>query len=398
MPVARPVTLRVARAAKVIGMPVTQEQCVQVLQRLGLSLTQTAGLITVVPPAYRFDIQIEEDLIEEIARVYGFDRIPANPPVAPAAMRVRPEASRDGHSLRRLMAARDFFEVINYSFVDAEWESDFGGRADPIKVRNPIAGQYSVMRTTLLGSLVANLRYNLNRKHDRIRVFEVARVFFRDPGAQEGPNGVAGVSQPIHIGAIACGPVLPEQWGSDTRGVDFFDLKADLESLLAPATARFESASHPALHPGRSAKVVLDGRPIGWIGELHPRLQRKYELQLPAVCFEIEVEPLRNRNLPRFEVVSKFPPMVRDLSILVPDVVPVQEILDAMRAGLPSTVKSVDLFDLYRGKGVAKEEKSLAFRVVMQDTARTLTDEEADAIKAGLLNVLKARFGAKLRA
>ena len=401
LPTRPSVKMRAARARKVIGVPIDAAEMAEIFTRLNFAFTREGTgadeYFVVTPPSYRFDIGIEEDLIEEIARIYGFERIPANPPLAPAVMQAQTEARRDAHDLRRLIAAREFTEVINYSFVDEAWEKDFAGN-DPIRLRNPIAEQYSVMRGSLFGSLIANLSYNLNRKLDRVRVFEIARVYFRDPNIVDGPLCLAGLRQPIHLGALAYGPAIDEQWGGETRLVDLFDLKGDIEALLLPRTARFEAATHAALHPGRTAKIFLDGKPIGWLGELHPRLQQKYELPRPPVLFELEIEPLLNQVLPQFQIVSKFPPMTRDISILVSEATPVQALLDAMNRVRPSAVQGIGLFDLYRGKGVAEGEKSLAFRVVIQDTGRTLTDQEADAIKAGLLYVLTAEFGVKLRA
>lgn len=401
LPTRPSVKMRAARARKVIGVPIDAAEMAEIFTRLNFAFTREGTgadeYFVVTPPSYRFDIGIEEDLIEEIARIYGFERIPANPPLAPAVMQAQTEARRDAHDLRRLIAAREFTEVINYSFVDEAWEKDFAGN-DPIRLRNPIAEQYSVMRGSLFGSLIANLSYNLNRKLDRVRVFEIARVYFRDPNIVDGPLCLAGLRQPIHLGALAYGPAIDEQWGVETRLVDLFDLKGDIEALLLPRTARFEAATHAALHPGRTAKIFLDGKPVGWLGELHPRLQQKYELPRPPVLFELEIEPLLNQVLPQFQIVSKFPPMTRDISILVSEATPVQALLDAMNRVRPSAVQGIGLFDLYRGKGVAEGEKSLAFRVVIQDTGRTLTDQEADAIKAGLLYVLTAEFGVKLRA
>ncbi|MFM9972792.1 MAG: phenylalanine--tRNA ligase subunit beta, partial [Burkholderiales bacterium] len=401
LPKRAPVTMRVARAQKVIGVPINADAMADIFTRLNFCFVRDGGDATesfvVTPPSYRFDIAIEEDLIEEIARVYGFERIPANPPLAPAAMRALSETRRSAHDLRRLIAARDYTEVINYSFVDATWEADFAGRDDSIRVRNPIAAQYSVMRSTLIGSLVANLGYNLNRSADRVRVFELARVYWRDAAAPDGPSQVAALRQPVFLAGLAFGTALPEQWGSETRQVDFFDIKADVEALLLPKVARFEAASHVALHPGRTARIVVDGKNIGWLGELHPRLLRKYELPKPAVVFELEIAPLLDEEIPAYRVVSKFPPMIRDISVLISENTPVQDVLDAMNTARPAAVQSLGLFDLYRGKGISQGEKSLAFRVVIQDTARTLTDEEADAIKAGLMQVLTAQFGAKLR-
>ncbi len=394
-------TMRVARARKVIGVAIEASEMAGIFTRLNFGFTQQGSgddaAFVVTPPSYRFDIAIEEDLIEEVARVHGFERIPANPPLAPAVMRSQSEARRNAHDLRRLIAAREFTEVINYSFIDEGWETDFSG-GHPIRVHNPIAEQYSVMRGSLLGSLVANLRYNLNRKHDRVRVFELARVYFRDAATVDGPLSVAGLRQPVRLAGLAYGPAIEEQWGGETRQVDFFDLKSDVEALLAPGTARFEAATHVAMHPGRSAAIFLDGLRIGFVGELHPRLQQKYELPRPPMVFELDIEPLLLRALPHYQLVSRFPTMTRDISILVAESVPAQAMLDAMNKARPAFVKDIGLFDLYRGKGVAEGEKSLAFRVVIQDTARTLTDQEADAIKAGLLQILEAQFGAKLRA
>ncbi len=402
LPERAPVRMRAARARKVIGVPVETGEMARIFSRLGFHLRQEGSnadaVFLVTPPSFRFDISIEEDLIEEVARVYGFDRIPANPPMAPAVMRARSEKERSAHDLRRTLAALDFTEVVNYSFVDEDWEADFGAGSDLIRVRNPIAAQYSVMRSTLFGSLIANMRYNLNRKLERIRVFELARVYRKYPATAESARDVAGVSQPQRVAALACGPAVEEQWGMPSRKVDFFDLKADIEALLAPKVARFEAATHAALHPGRCARVLLDGRPVGWLGELHPRLQQKYELSGAAVMFELDVEPLLTRGLPAFRAVSRFPPMIRDLSVLVSEEAPVQGLLDAMNSVRPASVQDLRLFDLYRGKGVPEGQKSLAFRIVIQDTSRTLTDQEADAVKADLLNVLVVWFGAKLRA
>ncbi len=226
------------------------------------------------PPSYRFDLEIEEDLIEEVARVHGFERIPALPPRARAAMAAVPEAKRSLHALRERLAACDYQEVITFSFVEPQWEADLAGEANPIRLLNPIASQASVMRTTLLGGLLANVRYNAARKLPRIRLFEVGRVFLRDAAAKDGPLDVAGLRQPTRIAAVACGPALEEQWGVPTRPVDFFDLKADVEALVSPLAARFEAAPHPAFHPGRSARIRIEGKDAGWIGELHPRWQQ----------------------------------------------------------------------------------------------------------------------------
>ena len=402
LPERRPVRMRVARAHKVIGVPVPAEDMADIFRRLGLAhAREGAGdgqVFVVTPPSFRFDIEIEEDLIEEVARVYGFDRIPARPPLAPATMRPQHEGRRSAHALRQQLADCDYHEVINFSFVEERWEADFAGATNPIRLANPIASQLVVMRSTLIGGLVSNVRYNLNRKLDRIRVFELGRVFLRDPAVKDGELDVAGVRQPTRVGAIAYGPALEEQWGVQGRSVDFFDVKADLESLLAPRSARFEPASHPALHPGRAARVILEGSAIGWLGELHPRWRQKYELPLPPVLFELDVEALSRVDLPQYREVSKFPPVIRDRAMEFAEGVSSSRILEELARNRPSVVQDIRLFDVYRGKGVERGRKSLAFRVVMQDTARTLTDAEADAAMAQLTELLSAKFGAKLRA
>jgi phenylalanyl-tRNA synthetase beta chain len=295
------------------------------------------------------------------------------------------------------LAAAGYTEVVNFSFVDAEWEQDYAGNAAPIRLLNPIASQLAVMRTTLIGGLVANVRYNLNRKLSRVRVFEVGRAFLRDPQVPDGELEVGGVRQPVRVAAIASGPALEEQWGVRERPVDFFDLKGDVEALFAPHQPRFAPAAHPALHPGRAARIELDGRPAGWIGEIHPRWQQKYELPGPAVVCEVDAEPLLAVPLPGLNEVSRFPPVVRDLAVVVDEGVSAQALLDALSGARPGLVQEVRLFDLYRGEGVRKGKKSLAFRVVMQDTGKTLTDAEVDAAMADLDELLTARFGAQRR-
>ncbi len=397
LPRRQPVTMRVARAQKVIGIPISGEEMADVFARLRLSFEWQGETFVVAPPSYRFDLEIEEDLIEEVARVHGFERIPAHPPRAAARMSALPEAQRPLHAVRERLAARDYQEVINFSFVEPQWEADFAGESNPIRLLNPIASQLSVMRTSLIGSLVGNLRYNHARRQPRIRVFEVGRVFLRDPVSADGPLSVAGVRQPMRVGAAAYGTAVDDQWGESARPVDFFELKADVEALLAPRVARYEAAPHPAFHPGRSAQIVLDGAVAGWLGELHPRWQRRYELPQPAVLFELDADAAQKLEIPRPRVPSKFPPVVRDVALLVDSTLPAQALLDAIEAAKPPIVQEVRVFDLYQGKSLPNGRKSLAFRVVMQDTERTLTDAEADAARDDLVALLARKFSATLR-
>jgi phenylalanyl-tRNA synthetase beta chain len=397
LPERLPVRMRLERARKVLGIAVSRQEAADIFERLSLPFTVQDDVFAVTPPSYRFDLEIEEDLIEEIARVYGFERIPAQPPRGQARMRATAEAQLPLHALRERLAACDYQEVINFSFVDAQWERDFAGEDHPIRVLNPIASQLSVMRSSLIGSLVNALRYNVARKLPRVRIFEIGRVFLRDPGSGDGPLKVAGLRQPLRVAAAALGPALEAQWGEAERPVDFYDVKADLEAMLAPRKARFESGTHPAFHPGRCARVLLDGHAAGWIGELHPRWVQKYELPAPAVVFEVEAEAAQHQPVPRYREVSKFPPVRRDLAVEVDERYPLQALLDAMQARRTAIVESISLFDMYRGKGVGPGKKSLAFRVLLQDTQKTLTDAEVDAAVAGLLEVLEQQYGAKLR-
>jgi phenylalanyl-tRNA synthetase beta chain len=398
LPRRKPVAMRVARAQKIIGIPIPPAEMGRVFGRLGFSFSKGKGLFKVNPPTHRFDITIEEDLIEEVARIHGFERIPANPPLALAQMIAAPEARRSLHALRERLAACDYHETVNFAFVEPAWEDDFAGNANPVRLLNPIASQSSVMRTTLLGSLVDVVKRNHFRKIPRIRVFEAGRIYLRDPKASDGPLAVAGLTQPVRIAGAAFGPALEEQWGTPARQVDFFDVKADLEALCAPQAVRVEAAPHPALHPGRSARVLVDEKPAGWLGELHPRWQQKYELPQPAVLFELDVSPLVEAPLPKLEQPSRFPPVVRDIALLVDSQVAAQALLDAAWAQKPPIVQAVQVFDLYQGSNLPAGKKSLAFRVVMQDTERTLTDAEADSARGTLVELWGKRFKASLRA
>ncbi len=402
LPQRSPVKLRTARAQKVIGVALTDAQIADIFTRLNLQFTHQDGEFLVTPPSYRFDIEIEEDLIEEVARVYGFENIPALPPVAANAMLVAPENQRSLFAIRRLIADQDYQEVINYSFVEEAWEKDFAGNVAPIRVVNPIASQMSVMRTNLLGSLIANARYNLNRKVSRVRIFEMGAVYLRDAAVQDGPLSVAGYHQPKHLAALAYGPVAEEQWGMAARNADFFDVKADLEALFAPLSLKFVKDEHVALHPGRSARIELAGKAIGFIGELHPRLQQKYDLPLAPVVFEVEISALQTVQVPVYQEISKFQAVSRDLALVVKQDIPAQNLADAFAAEIQKNaachiVQSVTLFDEYRGKGLAEDEKSLAFRFSLQDTQSTLQDDRVEAAMTALTAAAAAQYAAKLR-
>jgi phenylalanyl-tRNA synthetase beta chain len=422
LPPRAPVQMRLARLQRVLGIAIEDEEARDALERLGLPCELAGGALRVTPPSFRFDLEREEDLIEEVARVHGYDRIPAEPPLARARMRARPETHRGAHDLRLAMAQAGYQELVNFSFVPEFWEADFGADTQyMLHVINPIASQHGVMRSGLAASLAANLRYNLNRQATRVRTFELARVFRREKQQGDGPFEVAGIAQPLHLAALAFGPVAEEQWGIASRPADFFDIKGDLETLLHPGRARFEppAASDPgfaALHPGRSACVLLDGRRIGWIGELHPRVCQSFELPTAPVLLEIEVAPLLVCPLPVVGEVPRFPSLVRDIAMWMDEKVPAGEVLQDLRAlaaGDPAldAVREISLFDVFRPRagaasesglaggasGLLNKDKSLAFRIVLQDTQRSLEERDADAARATIAEHLMRRWGGRER-
>lgn len=404
LPEAKPVTLRVARAAKVIGMPVTQAQCVQALRRLGLAVQEGEGRVTVTPPPYRFDLQIEEDLIEEVVRLIGYEQLPTTPPLAPITAKLRPEARRGAFGVRRQLAQLGYQETINFSFVEERWERELAGNADPIRLLNPIASQMSVMRSSLIGSLVAVCKFNLDRRAERVRLFEIGRVFRKDATVQDSDTSVAGFDQPMRVAGLAGGPLNALQWGESERAADFFDAKGDVESLLAPRRAEFRAAEHPAMHPGRCAAVWLDGRCIGHVGELHPRWRQAYELPQAPVLFELELDAVLARPVPVFRAVSRHQPVQRDLALVVGESVSHDAVMAAIRAAGNPWLQDAVLFDVYRPKkgavvpGLSEHEKGLAVRLVMNRDDATLADEQIEAAVQQTLASLQQRVSARLRA
>ncbi|MBV7500404.1 phenylalanine--tRNA ligase subunit beta [Achromobacter sp. ACM05] len=407
LPQRPPVRMRLARCHRVLGVPVTREQVATIFGSLGLDYSVEGDDFIVNPPSFRFDLEIEEDLIEEVARIYGFESIPDVPPMARAKMFSQPEVRRGAHALRRLTAAQDYQEVVNYSFVEADWERDFAGNDNPVRLVNPIASHLSVMRSSLIGGLVANIRHNANRKQSRVRLFELGRVFFRDASAEDGPLQVAGVRQPMKLAGAAWGPAVEEQWGVPTRHVDFFDVKMDVESLFGARgrRLRFEAAAHPALHPGRGARVMLDGKQVGWIGELHPRWAQQADLAHAPVVFELDVDALSEGELPQVRELSRQPVVVRDLALWVDEDVTVQSMLDTVAAAVKAdaqlaVVQDARVFDVWRDKAQGSEpvaEKSLAFRFWLQDTEVTLDEARVADCLARIKEALVAAHGARQR-
>ena len=403
VPASAPVTLRVARATKVIGMPLTQAQCLDALQRLGLPVTQGEGTLTVTPPSYRFDLQIEEDLIEEVVRMVGYEQLPATPPLAPITARLRPESRRSAFAVRRALAALGYQETINFSFVEERWEHELAGNPNPIKLLNPIASQMSVMRSSLLGSLLQVLKFNLDRKASRINVFEVGRVFLRDAASQNTDTTVAGFNQPMRVAGLAYGPRHSLQWGASDKGGDFFDIKGDVQALLAPLQPVFTPAIHPAMHPGRCASIALDGVAIGFVGELHPQWRQAYELAHAPVLFELALDALTERRVASFSPVSKLQPVERDIAVIVSEAVTHAALMAAIHgADTRGLLKSATLFDIYRPQqanaSLQLGEKSLAVRLVLGSDDATLTDEQIEVAIKAVLEKLGSTVQARLRA
>ncbi len=404
LPSRTPVTLRVARAVKVMGMPLTQQQCADALRGLGLHVTEGEGSVTVTPPSYRFDLQIEEDLIEEVARMVGYNNLPTTAPLAPITATVRPESERGPGVVRRAIAALGYQETINYSFVDAAWEADLAGNANPIRLLNPIASQMSVMRSSLIGSLLQVVKFNADRKADRVRVFELGRVFLRNAAIQSTDTTVAGFDQPMRVSGMAWGPLEPLGWQGKSKAVDFYDVKSDVEKLLAPRKAVFVAADHPAMHPGRSAQVLLGGAVIGHVGELHPRWRQAWDLPSAPVFFELSLDAVSQRSVPMARLVPKHQSVERDLAVIVSEDIGHAQLMEAIHAApTQGLLRDAVLFDIYRPKlenngGLAAGEKSLAVRLTLQSEESSLTDAQIDQAMAAVLMHLSEKVSARLRA
>ena len=403
VPVAQPVTLRVARANKVIGMPLSQKQCADALRGLGLQVSEAEGTVTVTPPSYRFDLQLEEDLIEEVARMVGYNKLPTNAPLAPITPKIRPESTRSPFAVRRILAGLGYHETINYSFVEESWERDLVGNADPIRLLNPIASQMSVMRSSLIGSLLQVVKFNADRKADRVRVFELGRVFRRDASVKGSDTTVEGFDQPMRVAGMAWGPEQPLGWQGKARLVDFFDVKGEVEALLAPRKPVFVAAEHPALHPGRSAQVVLDGVVIGHVGELHPRWRQAWELSSAPVVFELALDAVLARAVPKAEGVAKHQPVERDIAVIVSEAVTHGQLMQAIHAApTDGLLQDAVLFDIYRPKAdaagaLAHGEKSLAVRLTLGSAEATLADAQIEAAMQAVVAHLSDTLGARLR-
>jgi len=392
LPARNAVKLRMSRLLSVLGISLTQQKVAQLLTQLGFEFDCANDVFTVVPPSYRFDITIEEDLIEEVARLHGYDHIPAIAPVASLNMLAAPEQRLHLNQLRDSLVSAGYQEVVTYSFVDESWERDLMGNPAPIKLKNPIASNLSVMRTSLWGGLLDVLTYNLNRKQERAYLFEIGAIYQQQVGAYQETTRVSG---------LAYGSAKPEQWAASNTDIDFFDVKAHVNSLIGAEGSHkqvtYEKAEHCALHPGQTAKVLLNGKAIGWLGKLHPKWQQHYDLAKSTYLFELDVDAIVARPLPTYQEVSKLLPVRRDLAIVLDENIAVQTVLNVIHEENITLIADVGLFDLYQGKGVPENKKSLALSVLMHDTQKTLTDSDADTAIANLLQLLQIKFDAVLR-
>ncbi|MBL8520720.1 MAG: phenylalanine--tRNA ligase subunit beta [Betaproteobacteria bacterium] len=384
--------VRYKRVEHLIGMPIEVRTQIETLKRVGCQVDAMEAAMQVVAPSHRFDLGIEEDFIEEIARIHGYDRIPERLPESTLAMLPVPSSYTDPSTIKRMVARLGYHEVINYSFVDPEWEMDLCSNTGAVSLENPISSNMTVMRSSLVGGLIASLRYNLDQGESRVRLFEVGRCFVG--------SAADATVQPERLGLVAYGPRVPEQWGEGGQKgprAEFFSVKGDLELLLGQRRIEFEPAIHPAFHPGRSASIRIEGHVAGVIGELHPRWVQKYSLRTAPILAEIGTGVISQGSKFRFADFSRMQRVRRDIALNFSESCSFASIRSAVWGMNIPVLCEFEPFDIYRGPSLPSGQKSVAFRVVMQDTERTLTDIDADLIVSKIIDVLGEKFGATIR-
>lgn len=386
------IALRSARVGRVLGKAIPDAEVAEVLERLGMAVEADGEGWRVTPPAFRFDLTIEEDLLEEVGRIHGYQNLPSTLPEVRLDGVAVPEEEVGLARLRQPLLERGYHEAITYTFVDPALQARLDPEATVLELANPIASDMSAMRTTLWPGLVQALRHNLNRQQERVRLFETGLVF----------SGEAGLPQEGALGGAVCGDLLPEQWSGTARPVDFYDVKGDVEAVIAatgdPAAFAFTAASHPVLHPGQGARIERDGRPVGWLGKVHPGLAGELDIPEATYLFQLALDALRKGCTPRFAELSRFPAIRRDLAVVVDSDLPAARVVATARAAAPETLRDLELFDVYQGKGVEAGRKSVAMRLTLQEKSRTLTDDEVDAAVAAVVAALGEQLGAELRA
>jgi phenylalanyl-tRNA synthetase beta chain len=390
LPARREIVLRRSRIQRLLGFLPGDDQVEDILSRLGLALGEHPEGWLVIPPSFRFDLALEADLVEEVGRVFGYDNLPTANNRGDLLMRPAPETDTPLERIRSLLVDRGYQEAITYSFVDADIAVTIEPELDPVALRNPISSDLSVMRTSLWAGLTGALRHNLARQQGRVRLFECGLKFIRQDNELKQINYISGVM---------AGDLLPEQWGGEKRSVDFFDAKGDVEALLdrCGVEAVFRAEVHPALHPGQSACIRVSDRPVGWLGCIHPALAGKLEIPKQTVLFELDADILHQGRLPSFQNLSRFPSIRRDLSIVVSAETPAGDLCDAITAEAGPILQGLAVFDVYQGKGIESGRKSIAFGLILQDSSRTLTDVDVDAVVTGVTAQLEKQFGATLR-
>ena len=387
LPKRNEIHLRLKKLNAILGIEVPSQDVERIFMQLGFEVNKTIEGFKVTPPSYRFDIAIEEDLIEEVVRLYGYDKIPSHHPVSHQAM--LPTSGTYHRSLKEALTSRGFYEVVTYSFIEDEIEKSLHGNSSPIQLQNPIASQMSTMRSSLWGSHLEVLTYNLNRQVSRLNIFEIAQTFH---GAKKD------FVETEVISGLSYGSFMPEQWADKIRDIDFYDIKAHVEALTSKSLTFKRSDKTPlALHPGQSGEVFLEGQSIGWVGKLHPKWQQHFSLPKAPFIFELKIEKLLEDKAFKYEEISKFLPVRRDIAVVVDDSVEVDSILDAVYKAKIPFLNRIALFDLYQGKGIAENKKSVAFLILMQDTSKTLVDSEADSSVSKIVELLEKQFGASLR-
>ena len=391
LPVPTAISLRRARISRVLGVDIADAEIERILRALGLQAAAVADGWSVVPPTRRFDIAIEEDLIEELARIHGYDRVPTTLPGGATRIASPSETRVEAGVVRRQLAARDYLETVNFAFVDAQWLAHWQVADGAVPLANPLSAELAVMRTALLPGVVAALQRNVARQAGRVRLFEIGNVFQAEVGTAP--------RETVRLAAAVVGEAAAEQWGQPARKVDFHDLKGDLESVAALSGAQLEFrpslASHG--HPGRSADVYRDNQKVGWIGQLHPRLQRALDLDAEVIAFEVDLAPLSARALPRAGDLSRYPSVRRDIAFVVADTVPWAQIAATARTAAGPLLRDVQLFDRYVGQGVESGQKSLAMGLILQDNSRTLTDADVAQVVAQVVAAIGDAHGAKVR-
>ena len=395
LPKVNEVTLRREKLDSLLGHHIETETVTEIFERLGFAVKYANDVWTVTSASWRFDIEIEEDLIEEVARIYGYNSIPNNAPLAHLRMREHKESDLDLSRIKTALVDADYQEAITYSFVDPKVQTLLHPEIEALVLPNPISVEMSAMRVSLLSGLLGAVVYNQNRQQNRVRLFETGLRFVPDANAE------FGVRQEFVLAGVITGTAKSECWTGKAETVDFFDLKGDLESILSLTEVgnrvKFVAKAYSALHPGQSAAIELDGKEIGFIGTIHPLIAQKLGLNGKAVVFEILWDAIANRRVVQAKEISKFPANRRDLALVVSDNVPAGDIIDACKQAGGEKLTQVNLFDVYQGIGVASGHKSLAISLTIQDNEKTLEDDEINAVISAVLNEVKQRFNAELR-